>query len=70
MTANLGNMDRAIRLVIGLALFFAPLLNVPPIWSSSVFAFGSMTVGLVLAATALFRFCPLYGILGISTCKL
>lgn len=70
MTANLGNVDRVIRLVLGLALFFAPLLNIPPIWSSGAFAFGSMAVGLVLTATALFRFCPLYSLLGISTCKL
>ena len=70
MTANLGNADRVLRLILGLVLFCAPLLNMPAIWSSALFSYGSMIVGLVLVATALFRFCPIYRILGISTCKL
>lgn len=70
MTANLGNPDRLIRAIIGLALFFLPLLNIPAIWSSAVLSYGSMAVGVVLVSTALFRFCPLYRIFGISTCKL
>ena len=70
MTANLGNADRAVRLILGLALIIAPLADVPAIWSSALLAFGSMGVGLVLAITALVKFCPLYRVLGISTCKL
>ncbi len=70
MTANVGNADRLIRAVLGLILIFAPLLNIPAIWSSAVLAYGSIAVGLVLVATALFRFCPLYRILGLSSCKL
>ncbi|KEJ88545.1 YgaP family membrane protein [Sulfitobacter donghicola] len=69
LTANLGNMDRLIRAGLGLVAFFAPLLNVPPIWSSGFFAYLSMIVGLVLIATATIRFCPLYRIIGISTCS-
>jgi len=70
MTANLGNIDRTARLIIGLALFMAPLLNLPAVWSSEGLAIASMGVGVVLAFTALFRFCPLYWIIGISTCKI
>lgn len=70
MTANLGSPDRLIRAIIGLALIFLPLLNIPAIWSSAALAYGSMAVGLILVLTALFRFCPLYRIVGISTCKL
>jgi len=70
MTANLGSPDRLIRAIIGLLLFFLPLLNTPAIWSSAAFAYGSMAVGLILVLTALFRFCPLYRIVGISTCRL
>jgi len=70
MTANVGNIDRIARFVLGLVLFFAPLLNIPEIWSSAGFAYGSMAVGLVLVLTAMFRFCPLYRVLGLSTCKL
>jgi hypothetical protein len=70
MTANLGSPDRVIRAIIGLALFFLPLLNIPAIWSSAALAYGSIAVGIVLVLTALFRFCPLYRIVGISTCKI
>lgn len=70
MTANLGSPDRLLRAVLGLVLIFLPLLNIPAIWSSATLAYGSMAVGLVLVLTALFRFCPLYRIVGISTCKL
>jgi hypothetical protein len=70
MTANLGNFDRAVRVIIGLALFMAPLLNQPAIWSSAGLAYASMGIGIVLALTALVRFCPLYRVLGISSCKI
>jgi hypothetical protein len=48
----------------------APLLNLPAVWSSAVMAIASMGVGVVLALTALVRFCPLYRIIGISTGKI
>jgi hypothetical protein len=70
MTANVGNMDRILRAILGIILFIAPLLNIPAIWSSAYLAYGSMAVGLILVATALFRFCPLYRMLGLSTCKI
>lgn len=70
MTANVGSPDRLIRGIVGLLLLFMPLLNIPAIWSSPAFAYGSMAVGLILVLTALFRFCPLYRIIGISTCRL
>lgn len=70
MTANLGNPDRLIRTLLGLVLIAGPLLNLPPVWSSAVLAYGSIAVGLVLLLTSLFQFCPLYRILGLSTCKL
>ncbi len=70
MTANVGNMDRILRAILGIILFIAPLLNIPAIWSSAYLAYGSMAVGLILVATAFFRFCPLYRILGLSTCKI
>jgi hypothetical protein len=70
MTANIGNIDRAARLIIGLAFFMAPLLNLPAVWSSAGLANTSMGVGVVLALTSLIRFCPLYRIIGISTGKI
>ncbi len=69
MTANLGKTDRILRFILGLVLVFAPLMNMPPIWSSGALAFASMGVGAVLMVTAFVRFCPVYRILGISTRK-
>lgn len=70
MSANVGNADRLLRLVVGIILLLSPLLNMPAIWSSSGFAYASMAVGVILIATSLFRFCPLYRLIGVSTCKL
>ena len=70
MTANVGNTDRILRAILGVVLIIAPLLNMPSIWASAALAYGSMAVGIVLVATALFRFCPLYRIVGLSTCKI
>lgn len=70
MTANLGTIDRAIRAIIGAVLILSPLLNIPQIWPSGVFALASIGIGVVLIFTALVRFCPLYRVIGISSCKL
>ena len=67
MTQNMGSLDRIVRLVIGLALVIAPLLNLPAAWSVAWMAYASMGVGAVLAVTAVIGVCPLYSLLGIRT---
>lgn len=59
MKTNIGNIDRSLRLLAGAAILGAG------------FYFKSWwgLVGLVPILTALVRFCPLYPLLGISTCK-
>ncbi len=69
MTANLSKFDRIFRFFLGLALFFAPLINVPAIWASSTAAALAMIVGFILMATGMMKFCPLYKVLGVSTCR-
>ncbi len=69
MTTNIGTTDRLARLLIGSVMILAPLLNLPALWSSAPLAFGSMLIGAILVATAGLRFCPLYRIVGVSTCK-
>lgn len=70
MTGNLGKTDRFIRFFLGLLLVVAPLANLPPIWGSTVPVVLSMAVGAVLIVTSFVQFCPLYRVVGISTCKL
>lgn len=59
MKRNVGNIDRVIRIVIGLAILLAG------------FYFGSWwgAVGLVPLLTAAIGWCPLYLPLGLSTCS-
>ncbi|MBV6322691.1 DUF2892 domain-containing protein [Duganella violaceipulchra] len=59
MNANVGSIDRAIRIVIGLALIGAALAGVIGAWG---------WLGVVPLATGLFRFCPAYLPFGIRTC--
>jgi hypothetical protein len=63
MKANVGSIDRVLRVLVGiglLALVF--VLEGDARW------FG--LIGILPLATALFRFCPVYGLLGLSTCPL
>lgn len=63
MKANVGGIDRALRLAVGiglLALYFV-LEGNARYWG---------LVGLVPLATGLFRFCPAYSLLGMSTCPM
>ena len=67
--ANVGSTDRVIRLVLGAVLLLAPF--VPPL--ASVFAawgawkFLVAVAGLILLATGITRFCPLYTLFGLRT---
>lgn len=68
MPCNIGTADRAIRLVVGLVLVLLSLLTgfaaaTPWLW------WAALVVGVVMLATAGMRFCPLYTLLGIRTCR-
>jgi hypothetical protein len=61
MVANVGRVDRMLRIVVGIvliALFF--VLTGPARYLA--------IVGLVALGTGLLSFCPLYSVLGINTC--
>jgi hypothetical protein len=61
MTANVGNADRAIRIVAGLALLSMLL------WVEGSARWWGL-IGLVPLATGFLRWCPAYTLLGTSTC--
>ena len=67
MTANLGTLDRLIRLVLGIVLILLPALGMTG--ANAVVTYGAYFVGAVLVATAAIRFCPLYRLFGIRTCQ-
>jgi hypothetical protein len=60
MKANVGGIDRALRIVLGLVLLSLVVVGPKTLWG---------LVGLVPLATGLIRFCPVYPLLGISTCR-
>jgi hypothetical protein len=59
MKANVGGIDRVIRIIAGLALIAWALLG-GPVWA---------WIGVVALATGLMNFCPAWSLLGINTCK-
>ena len=61
MNANVGTIDRVLRVVLGLALIGLAVGGQIGPWGY---------VGIVPLLTGLFRMCPLYALLGIDTCGL
>lgn len=60
MTANMGTIDRVLRLVVGIALLSLVFVGPKTLWG---------LIGIVPLATAGLRYCPLYTLLGIRTCR-
>lgn len=58
MTVNEGLVDRAIRIVLGIALISLVFVGPQTRWG---------LIGLVPLATGLVGFCPLYRLIGLST---
>jgi len=69
MTANVGTLDRILRLVFGLLLVIAPFATQIAVFQGQVATIMSVVVGAVLVLTALVRVCPLYSLLGMRTCS-
>lgn len=69
MHPNVGPADRILRAILGLVLIAIAFIPALPLFGSPVLQTIAIIVGLVLLATALARFCPLYRLLGLSTCK-
>lgn len=57
---NMGQTDRIIRIVVGVALMLAALTGYLGAWA---------WIGIVPVVTAAIGNCPAYSLLGIKTCK-
>ena len=66
--ANIGSLDRILRLLIGAILMASPLLFAEGVAALGAWRFALVAVGAVLIATAVFRICPAYLLFGIRTC--
>ncbi len=60
MKANVGTIDRVIRIASGIALIGATLAGFIGVWG---------WLGIIPLATGIFRFCPAYLPFGLSSCS-
>lgn len=60
MSKNIGNIDRILRIIVGLALISIVFIGPATPWG---------WIGVVPLSTALLGWCPLYSLLGINSCK-
>ncbi len=60
MTTNVGTVDRILRIVLGAALILLAVTGTIGVWG---------WIGVIPLGTAFVKFCPIYSILGIKTCK-
>ena len=65
MTTNESTLDRGIRAIIAVVAFIGAFI----VGFGSVLGVVLVVVGGIMAVTAAVGFCPLYRVLGISTCK-
>ncbi len=61
MQANVGTIDRVLRIIAGLALIALAATGTVGWWG---------WLGVVPLATGLFRFCPAYTLIGVSSCSM
>ena len=61
MKTNVGGIDRIARIVVGLVLIALAATGTVGVWG---------WIGVVPLLTGLIRWCPLYPLLGISSCPL
>lgn len=61
MKINVGTIDRILRAVVGLVLIALAATGTVGVWG---------WIGVVPLLTAAFSFCPLYAMLGMSTCPM
>jgi hypothetical protein len=67
---NIGSLDRILRVVVGLALTGGPVFAAGFFASLGSWRYAVIAAGVVMIATAVFRFCPAYRLFGIRTCPL
>ena len=71
--ANVGLVDRIFRACAGVVLLVLPFVMAMP--EDGAMAFGvygwvMLVAGVVMLTTAALRFCPLYHVFGIRTCRI
>lgn len=66
MIKNVGKKDKFIRMTI--SLLIAGLYYFGALDASGILSFILLVIALIIGITAVMRFCPIYRLVGISTC--
>jgi len=61
MKANVGTLDRALRIIGGIVLITLAATGIFAPWG---------WIGVIPLLTGIFKFCPVYPLLGITTCPM
>jgi len=61
MKANVGSIDRAIRIIAGVILITLAATNIFAPWG---------WIGVIPLFTGIFKYCPIYPLLGMNTCPM
>lgn len=60
MKCNVGGIDRGLRVVLGMVLLGLAVAGIGAPWTWA---------GIVPLVTGVFKFCPFYPLLGVSSCR-
>lgn len=66
MRCNVGSVERAIRLVLGIVLLALAVSSDLPLWGKGL----CYLFGIVSLVTSAFGVCPVWKMLGIDTCSM
>jgi hypothetical protein len=59
-----------VRIILGIVLLLAPFVSGMGLFESGLATAISVIAGIVMLATSAMKFCPIYRLFGIRTCKL
>lgn len=62
MKANVGGIDKVLRIVAGVALLGLGIAGVLPMWAG--------LIGIVPLVTGLMNWCPAYALFGLNSCPM
>jgi Protein of unknown function (DUF2892) len=66
MTYNIGGVDRAIRILLGIGLVVLGLVHVV----TGGRAIAAYVIGAIALVSGLVRFCPAWALFGVNTCPM
>ena len=68
MTINVGTVDRIARAILGIVLLYLAFAS--GALDGGVWKWVAALAGVVMLGTSALKFCPLYRIIGVRTCRI